>query len=145
MIGAVWSIQWGNPYTEPPVGQPRVMAERFYPVVHQNLRVCPSELTALHTPGSGYRVVWSAVGALPKKMPKDRLARTRLARLRRRMEKRYPLISEQLIEEEIGKRPSYYAGITDESIEQARDAAEALERQRLARLLAEYEKREGAQ
>lgn len=144
MIGAIWSITWGNPYTEPPAGRVRVVAERFYPVGHANLRQCPPELKALTTPGDGYKLVWAAVSQPVVKQPKDRLALTRQKRLRRRMEKKYPLLAEWMIEQDMAKRPSYYAGETDEAIELARDMAEDRERQRLTRLLAEYEQREGA-
>lgn len=144
MIGAVWTIKWGNPYTEPPAGRPRVLAEWFFPVGHQHLRQCPPDLQALCSPGDGYKVCWSAVEALPRKQPKNKLALTRQNRLRRRMEKKYPLFAEMMIEQEMEKRPSFYAGETDQAIEDARDRAESQQRQRLARLLAEYKEREGA-
>lgn len=143
MIGAVWTIQWHNPHTDPPEGKPRVLAEWFFPNGHQHLRQCPPELQAMTTPGDGYRLCWSAVEALPKKQPKDKLALTRQKRLRRRMEKKYPLFAEMMVEAEMEKRPSFYAGETDQAIEDARDRAEAQQRQRLDRLLAEYKEREG--
>ncbi|MBE2198104.1 MAG: hypothetical protein IAE79_05800 [Anaerolinea sp.] len=142
MIGAVWSVTWANPHTSPPEGKPRILAERFYPIGHPNLRACPQELEVMRSPGSGYVVVWAPISAPPKKLPQDKLAIVRHKRLRRRMEKKYPLVAEWMIEQEIRKKPTFYAGITDEKIENARDMGEALIRQRIARLIDEYEKRE---
>lgn len=49
-LGAVWSIQWGNPYSDPPEGLPRVRAEVFYPSGHEYERKCPPLLAAMTTP-----------------------------------------------------------------------------------------------
>lgn len=140
MIGAIWSLRWGNPYTLPPDGH-RVIKELFFPVGHRYLRVCPPELNNLHTPGNGYSISWSAVSALPKKLPQDKLALVRQKRLRQRMEKKYPLLAEQIIRDEMEKRPEFYAGKTAENLEQARDMAEDRERLRVARLMAEFSER----
>lgn len=144
MIGSIWMVRWGNPYTNPPEGKARVLAERFYPAGHPNQRVCPDELMQMCLPGSGYTTVWQAVEKQVKRLPKDRLALVRQKRLRRRMEKKYPLLAEWMIEQELAKRPEFYAGVTDKHLEQARNAVEEQERQRLARLILEYEEGEAA-
>lgn len=141
MIGAVWSLRWGNPYTSPPDGR-GVIKELYFPLGHRHLRVCPPEILKAHVPGSGYGIYWSAVSAIPKKLPQDKLASVRQKRLRRRMEEKYPLFAEQFIDEEMQKRPEFYAGLPNEHLEQARDAVETLERLRLVCLIAEFEDRE---
>lgn len=145
MIGAVWTIQWGNPHTDPPAGQPRIMVERFYPVGHAHARVCPPDMEAMRPIGSGYSVYWSPVTNPPRQLPQDTLAIVRQKRLRRRMEKKYPLFAQYMIEEEMKKKPAFYAGITDEKLQKAHDAAIELQRQRVVRLIKEYEERERGQ
>lgn len=141
MIGAIWSLRWSNPYTSPPDGR-RVIKELFFPVGHRYLRICPPELRAIHTPGNGYSICWAAVSSPPKKLPQDKLALARQKRLRHRIEKKYPLLAEQIIRDEIKKRPGFYAGELDESLENARDTAESFERLRLVRLVNEFTERQ---
>jgi hypothetical protein len=140
MIGSVWSVNWNNPYTNPPEGQPRVLAERFYPMGHACLRNSPPELDAMRRPG--YAIYWAAVNSLPRQLSQDKLAVTRQKRLRRRMEQKYPLFADWMIEQELLKKPSFYAGITDKRIQDDQDAAVELQRQRLIRLITDYNERE---
>lgn len=137
MIGAIWALRWSNPYTSPPDGR-RVIKELFFPIDHPYLRVCPPELQAIYIPGNGYSVCWTPVVTSPKRLPEDKLALVRQKRLRRRMEKRYPLLAEQFIEEEMKKRPKFYAGQLDEKLESARDEVEDIARLRLVQLMGEF-------
>ncbi len=135
-LGFLWRLEWSNPYTEPPTGQPRLLAEIFvlcdYPGQGASKR--PADLLALHRLGSGYSATCRAIMPASRQLPPETLASTRQKRLTRRMEKQAPLLADQLIADELAAKPDYYAGITDPAIEAARVAvqdAEAAERQRL--------------
>jgi hypothetical protein len=125
VIGYVWSLRWANPYTSPPDGLPRVRAEVFFPAKHPNYGFgnCPAELRDQHVPGSGWCICGGAVTTPPKELNQAALASVRRKRLARRVAAKYPLLAEQIIEEEIAKRPAYYAGVTDEDIKAQRDEA----------------------
>lgn len=91
---------------------------------------------------NGQLVRWAWVSRAPRKRSQDEVALDRQRRMRRRMQKKYPLFAEWAIQQEMEKRPAYYAGETDAAREQAKVALETRQRQRLARLIAEYEERE---
>jgi hypothetical protein len=118
VLGSVWSLRWSNPYTTPPDGMPRVRAEVFFPVGHPNYGWggCPAELSDLHVLGSGWVIAWCAVDAPIKPLSQQALGAVRRKRLARSVRAKYPLLAEQIIEEELAKRPHYYAGVTDAEI-----------------------------
>lgn len=120
-LGAVWSIQWGNPYSDPPEGMPRVRAEVFYPSGHEYERKCPPLLAAMTTPGDGWSLVWQAVASDPKPLSQETLAKVRRKRIERKAQAKYPLFADQIVAEEITKKPDYYQGITDAKIEATRN------------------------
>ena len=124
------SYEWGNPYREPPEGQPRVLRETFYPYAtfpHH----APPEIMEVWKPGSGYRVTYTFINEPPKQQSQAALATTRQKRLRRRMEKKYPLLAEQFITEETAKNPDYYNGITRADLQEAHDRVIDGERARI--------------
>jgi hypothetical protein len=123
VIGCVWSLEWSNPYTAPRDGLPRVRAQVFFPMGHPNYGFggCPAELKALHVPGDGWCISWGSVSTLPRKLSQETLASVRQQRLARRVAAKYPLLADQIVEEELARRPAYYAGVTDERIEAQRD------------------------
>jgi hypothetical protein len=54
-VGRLFSIEWGNPYTHPPDGAPRVLAEIFVPHEPGRYTPAPPELLGVpHTLGGGY-------------------------------------------------------------------------------------------
>ena len=122
VLGSVWSLRWYNPYTTPRDGLPRVRAEVFFPVGHPNYGWggCPVELSELHVLGSGWVISWCPIDAPLKPLSQKALAAVRQKRLARRVKAKYPLLADQIIEEELAKKPDYYAGITDERIEAER-------------------------
>lgn len=135
-LGFLWQIVWFNPSTDPPVGQPRLLAEVYVPCDYpgQGASKRPGDLMALHKPGSNYVVTIRAIMPASRQLSQESLASIRQKRLSRRMERQAPLLAAQLIADELTAKPDYYAGITDPTIEAARSAvldAEESERKRL--------------
>jgi len=129
-------LQWANPYTEPPDGGPRVLAEVFVPAerLGQGAPPCPEEIASLHVPGSGYVVCIAYVDELVREMSVEGKALIRRKRLRRRLETKYPMFADKFYEEDIEKKPEYYQGITDPDIQAARDEVIAADIERRRRL-----------
>lgn len=127
--GFLHRIEWGNPYTEPPDGAPRVLAEIFtdYSTSPPGLPEC--------TPGGGYcHTVRRLDPPSGRALNQQQLAHVRRARLERRIQQRAPLFAEELVASEMERKPAYYAGITDPDI-----AANAEARKReYAELFAHY-------
>ena len=121
MIGFIWFIRWNNPYTEPKYGK-HVLAEFYYDADDDTARQkIPDEVNRYYDEndlkGSGYGIHWKPISAPSRKqLSQEKLGEVRKKRLKRRIEKKYPLFSEQFIEEEIKKKESYYDGITDEEL-----------------------------
>lgn len=64
----------------------------------------------LFVPGSGYSIGWELVTQKPiRRWSREAKARARLRNLRRRIEKRYPLFAEAFIQDELQRRPAYFA------------------------------------
>lgn len=99
----VYALQWANPYTEPTDGRPRVLAE-----VSTTTRVCPAALQALWRPGSGYVITIRHIPKPVRERAPEAKAADRQRRLRRRMEKRYPLFAEEFTAQKIAAVPTYY-------------------------------------
>lgn len=53
---------------------------------------------------------WQADEAPPKRLSRASLASVRRKRLRRRLEKKHPLLADMLEAEELAARPAFYAG-----------------------------------
>jgi len=128
-VGYRYSIEWGNPYTAPPDRKPRVIAEMFETIEQRSRRMknggraFPAELASLHQLGDGYFCTTTAICTPHKSLTKESLAEVRLKRLKRRIQKKYPLFADQFIAEAIENKPEYYAGETDPEILKARDEA----------------------
>lgn len=116
-------IEWGNPYTSPPDGRPRVRAE---------IATCdprtPEALRALKTPGDGWSIT-SRYCALPaREMTPEAKASMRRKRLEKRMNDKYPLLADQFVAEKIAAQPGYYLdGVSEGDAERARILAEERE------------------
>ncbi len=122
VVGYVHRIQWGSPYTEPPDGGLRVLAEVFC------LNNQPPGGFPQHTPGGGYCYSVACVSApSDKRLTQEQLASVRKKRLVRRIERRFPLFAEEIIAEKIANNQSYYEGVTDPEIAERRNAAIAAE------------------
>lgn len=98
----VLRIEWHNPYTSPPDGAPRVLAEMVVERPHPT----PSELLAHVRPG-----YWPSSRYLrpPQRVtPPEKLAARRQKALHKKMSERYPLFAEQFAAEKLDAKPGYY-------------------------------------
>jgi hypothetical protein len=133
-VGAIWTLQWSNPYTDPPAGEERVRAEKFVPYNSEFYNRCPPEILEKMVLGK-WCVSWSAVMAPPKQLSKESLKSVRTKRLKRRMEKKYPLFADQLVDAEMKNNPDYYDGKTDPKIQEAKDRVIEAEKKRFEKYM----------
>ncbi|WP_244499513.1 theronine dehydrogenase [Rhizobium sp. AC44/96] len=71
----------------------------------------PAEVMALWKPGAGYAVCWNSLTVKPiRRWSAEAKGAARKRNLRRRLEKKMPLFADMLAEEEIARRPAYFAG-----------------------------------
>jgi hypothetical protein len=103
----ILSIAWGNPYTEPPQGQPRTLwaASIIDDSDGEDIR---SEHAPATTPGDGWAHCWTAAQKEIKRWSPERKARTRRTRLRRRLDRKTPLLADVLFDAELERRPDYF-------------------------------------
>lgn len=128
--GRLFRVEWNNPYTEPPDGAPRILAEIFLPDAVDGKP--PPEIRAIPvTPGGGYSLSIRAISPPSRQLPVQTLARVRRKRLERRVRAKTPLFADEFIAGELARKPDYYAGITDPGIEARKQAA--LEHERAER------------
>jgi hypothetical protein len=121
--GRLYTIEWSNPYSQPPNGAPRVLAEMFVPNEPGKPTQTPAEIeTFPRSLGGGYSLTSRHVSPPPRELSKDTLARVRRKRLARRVNAKVPLFAEHFTEVELNRKPDYYDGITDPGIEQRRKA-----------------------
>lgn len=106
VLGHLYRIEWSNPYTQPPAGQPRILAEMFVPSPRAAL--VPPEIEAMHRIGSGYSINIRAVSQPPVERSPEARAADRQRRLRHRITDRYPLLADDMIADEISRRSDYY-------------------------------------
>ncbi|MBI4671036.1 MAG: hypothetical protein HY741_05145 [Chloroflexi bacterium] len=126
IIGSLWSIAWRNPYDPPPSGL-EVLARIFVP--GHNTRP-PEELKAIkYSLGGGYGVTWCAMTEPMRQRSPEVLANMRRKRLSRRMNAKAPLFADFFIEQELARKPEYYAGVTDAYLEAQRQEALDADRQ----------------
>ena len=108
----LFTIRWGNPYTNPPEGMPReLIAIRR---MQESTRDIPSEITQLletvARPGSGWAL---CVGIDEDARPRRRLslkakASIRRKALERRVRKAAPLFADRIIAAEFAANPNYF-------------------------------------
>ena len=130
-VGFHYTIQWASPYSDPPGGLPKIMAEMYETLDQREHRReigeygngVPPSFSALHKIGDGYCVCITSVSTPSKPYSQKTLASVRLKRITRRLSKKYPLIADELIADEIKKKPEYFSGITDEKIKANYDKA----------------------
>jgi len=127
-VFVIWSIKWGNPHRTPPDGKPQCLGQKVVRYDGPWGHTCPPELADLHQLGDGYSLNVTFVSKPPRMLPQQTLASIRLKRLRRRVEKKYPLFAEQIIADEIACKPDYYAGITRSDLLAQHQAIIAAER-----------------
>jgi len=121
-IGFLHELRWYSPYTEPPSGQPRVLAEVYLPIEHPDCRCGTAEFCALFRPGNGYVHNITAISPPPRPQKTETTARLRRLRVERRMQKRAPLFTDELLADELERRSAYYAGGIDPGYEHYEEA-----------------------
>jgi len=139
VLGYRYSVEWSNPYKPPLDGQPLVKAEMFETANQRDERMArgektiPEKIRAMHQPGDGYCVCFQAICEPVREMSQEKLAVIRKKRLVRRMEKKYPLFAQEMIDQEISRNPDYYAGITRDDLREGRESAERLHKELIER------------
>lgn len=130
VVGFYYVIQWHSPYTQPPDGKPRVIFEWFETAEHRSERMMsgdyhlPRAVLEVNEPGYGLWVDTIEVPHPPRRQ--EQLASIRRRRMERRMREKYPLFAEEFIQQELARKPDYYAGVTDPETQRKKD--EALEK-----------------
>jgi len=129
-------VIWSNPYTDPPGGEERVRAEKFVPYESEFYNRCPPEIFEKKVLGK-WCITWTAVTAPPRQLSEDVLKSVRKKRLKRRMEKKYPLFADQLVDAEMKRNPNYYEGKTDPEIQEAKDLVIEVEKERFEKYMSQ--------
>ncbi len=117
-VGFRYTIEWFTPYSDPPGGLPRIKAEMFETCEQRQARMTggepsiPQWFSDLCVIGDHYCVTCQAICTPPKVLPESSLAVVRQKRLKRRIEKKYPLFAQEFVGQEIERKPEYYAGVT---------------------------------
>lgn len=111
-VGFIHAIHWSNPYTEPPRGLPRTLAEVFIPLsgeVHGTKT--PDFLYEILPPrGTGWSTTIRALNEPIKEISKEKKVSIRRKRLARRINNKYPMFAEQFVQETISRKSDYYNG-----------------------------------
>lgn len=107
---------WGNPYTSPPDGMPRiamaVLCDQSHPIPDEIEQKCKPGTE--YGPGSGWTIGWECIEQRPvRRWSQEARARVRQRNLRHRIEKKFPLFAQDFIAAEMAARPSYYEGSND--------------------------------
>lgn len=132
-IGFLYRLEWSNPYTQPPDGRPRILAEMFVPTTGSSRT--PEELIAMHQLGSGYSITSRAVAPPPVERTPEQKVSTRRKLLATRMSQRYPLLAEEFVTAAIDEKPDYYLDGRS-AHDESRTALIAQEQADIARYLA---------
>lgn len=101
----IWrhGLRWGNPHTEP--AGPRVLIE-----IETDSPKTPPEIRAAWRAGAGYAVFAYPLPTAPRRRwSKAAKARARQRNLRQRLERKLPLLADQLFADEMTRRPAYYS------------------------------------
>jgi hypothetical protein len=132
MTDVIWeyTVQWGNPYTEPPDGLPRVLARvqvsaphgAGAPDVPDEIGRVWSEANAAFVASlpSGTPATWpwgiyvSVIDPAQRQASDEARFRRRRQNLIRRIRRRYPMFAEQMIREALERNPAYYGLTLDE-------------------------------
>lgn len=116
--GSLWSITYRG---RCPDGWPVVLAEMF---MIGHVPRPPEEIENFPiTLGGGYAVTHSWISPPPRQLSQDTKAIVRRKRLKRRLDKKYPMFADQFFSGEIERKKNYYNGITDQAIQEDYDQA----------------------
>jgi hypothetical protein len=99
-----WTLEWNNPYTQPPDNQPRVLIEEILPRGQK-----PEKVYAAFSLGSPYGVHFRTVNETPiRRLSETTKQGIRRKRLERRMTTKNPLFAQDAIANAIKAQPAYY-------------------------------------
>lgn len=102
-------VMWRNPYTSPPDGLARVQWACAIPIGISE-RAFTKEHAPKVVPGSGWCYSVGTITAPGPAWSKEAKARVRRGNLRRRLEKSIPLFAAIAYDDELARRPDYFAG-----------------------------------
>lgn len=105
-----WQIKWGNPYTQPPDGMPRVLMSITR--IQLGANPVPIEIEQEHE-RIGFGKGWvMSVGCTPvvRRLSDEARGKIRRGNLKRAAQTKAPLFAEQIITEAQAKNPDYYQG-----------------------------------
>ena len=121
----LFQLTWSNPYTEPPEGKPRLLAEICSVVRHPAPKEFVEACERLHALGDGYGVRFFALKPRQKQREwtRERKAAHRRRLLEQRVKRKNPLFADEFIAQAIAQKPSYFEGDARPDIESAREAA----------------------
>lgn len=100
----IYAMEWLSPYTDPPAGQPRILA---WGQCNGPDAEMEQEILKHEQPGYMFTIILN--GPDPVLLSPERLARMRRTRKASEYRKKVPLFAEQLLEEDIKRRPNYYS------------------------------------
>jgi hypothetical protein len=101
----LWRLQWSNPYTSPPEGMPRILAEELTARGAEPLNLL--RMTGL---GGGYALHWIG-DATPKpirRLSEESKQSIRRKSLERRARNQSPLFADEMIAQALASKPDYY-------------------------------------
>jgi hypothetical protein len=108
----LYTLEWGNPYTEPPTGRPRCLAAvMLLGDEHHGAPRTPDSLFVGvdHHIGDGYSVYCSFIPNKPARvLPLASKQSIRRKRLMARLVKHVPLFAAQLYTDALTAKPDYY-------------------------------------
>jgi len=122
----IHQLSWCNPYTEPPNGKPRILAEICSVIRHPEPQEFVEACKRLHVLGDGYGTRFFALSPRQKQREwtRERKAAHRRRLLEQRIKHKSPMFAIEFIKQEIDRKPHYFEGdALDLDIEIAREAA----------------------
>ncbi len=116
LLGHVYKIEYSNPYSDPPGGLPRVLAEIFVPACNGQAARPVSEVPEIadYPCPRGYTVTIAGIEGVGRQLTPDQRAIRRRKQLERRERAKHPLFADQFIEEKLAANPELYAGCSPE-------------------------------
>jgi len=134
-VGFIYLVEWGNPYTAPPVGEARVKAVYFEPSDgRRGAASPPGEIEGLVEIGSGYALKIGFLEQPLRARSAEQLRDSRRKRLGRKMKQDVGFFAAHFEAEAVGRNPEYYEGRS--RYEAEREAALEVERERFEFLTA---------
>ncbi len=99
-LKGIWSIRWGNPYTDPPEGKARILIEITVPWNLNDDKSPPKKILKILKKNPGYALCWSYPAEERKHWSPEAVRRNRIRRIEKRAERKYPLFKGEVIEKD---------------------------------------------